>query len=257
MAANIDVLGVCCPLDRPLRAGFIERALALAHAGGARPLVLLTKRDVASDVEASCAEAAAVAAGAEVIAVSALDDDDMGVLEAVLPAPDTLVLLGQSGAGKSTLANALLGRPLQATADVRADDRRGRHTTTRARLVPLPWGAFLVDTPGVRALGLVADDADLAAAFPEVDALSEGCRFRDCAHEHEPGCAVRAAVDEGRVPAARLASWHKLRAEVARLHAKADPFAAAAKKRAERMLSRSVKQVSARKRPKDGGASTG
>ncbi len=256
IAANVDVLGVCCPLDRPLRAGFIERALALAHAGGARPLIVLTKRDVALDLERALDEAQAVAAGAELIAVSAFDHDDVSVLQALVQAPETLVLLGQSGAGKSTLANALFGRPLQATGEVRADDGRGRHTTTRTRLVPLPWGAFLVDTPGVRALGLAADQGDVDAAFPEIDALSASCRFRDCAHEGEPGCAVRVAVDEGRLPAARLASWHKLRAEVARLRAKSDPLAAAGRKRFEKLLSRAVKEVSARKRPRDGGPPT-
>lgn len=249
IAANIDVVAVCCPLDRPLRPGFIERALALAHAGGARPLVLLTKSDLCGDLAAAMAEASAVAAGAEVLALSAFDQDAVDVLKAMMPAPETIVLLGASGAGKSTLTNALLGTATQETNEVRGSDSRGRHTTTRARLLPLPWGAFLVDTPGVRTLGLAADDDDVAAAFPEIDALSARCRFRDCAHDTEPGCAVRAAVAEGALPEARLSSWHKLHAELARHRAKTDPLAAASLKRAARSLSRAVKEVSKRKRP--------
>lgn len=166
----------------------------------------------------------------------------------MIPAPETLVLLGASGAGKSTLTNALLGAQAQETGDVRGSDARGRHTTTRARLLRLPWGAFLVDTPGVRALGLLADEEDVDAAFPEIEALASSCRFRDCAHDSEPGCAVRGAVEAGTLPAARLASWHKLCAEVARLAAKTDPFAASSRKRLEKILSRSVKAVSERKR---------
>lgn len=237
IAANVDVIGICCPLDRPFRAGFVERALALALAGRARGLVLLTKRDAALDVEHALEEAVAVAAGADVIAVSAFDAGDLEVLRALIPAPNTLVLLGQSGAGKSTLTNALLGQELQDIGHVRNDDHRGRHTTTRARLVPLPWGAFLVDTPGVRALGLVADEEDVDAVFPEIEALATSCRFRDCRHDTEPGCAVRAAVDEGSLDVQRLWSWRKLRAEVERMRARTDPLAAASRKRAERALS--------------------
>lgn len=248
IAANVDVVGICAPLDRPFRAGFVERALALAHAGGARPLILLTKRDAALELDGALAEAASVAAGADVVAVSAFDPDDLAVLQALAPAPETVVLLGQSGAGKSTLTNALLGRTLQDVGAVRTDDHRGRHTTTRTRLVPLPWGAFLIDTPGVRTLGLAADDEDVDAVFPEIEEAAVACRFRDCAHDTEPGCAVRAAVDEGRLEAARLSSWRKLRAELERTRAKMDPLAATSRKRAERALSNAAWSATRAKR---------
>jgi len=199
IAANVDVVAVCAPLDRPVSQRFLERGIALAHASGARPLVLLTKRDVVDEIPVM------EIPGVDVVAVSALDAADLEIVRAFIAPGETLVLLGASGAGKSTLANALMGGETQRTASVREEDGRGRHTTTQARLLSLPWGAFLVDTPGVRSLGLVGDEDDVGAAFPDIDERAAMCRFRDCDHESEPGCNVRGFVDED-----RLASFHAL-----------------------------------------------
>jgi ribosome biogenesis GTPase len=221
ICANIDVVAVCAPLDRPVSARFLERAIAVAHASGARPLVLLTKRDLAPD-DASLDVALP---GVDAIAVSAHDAGDLEVVRAFLAPGETMALLGASGAGKSTLANALLGPNAQGeevlrTGAVRASDARGRHTTTGARLLSLPWGAFLVDTAGVRTLGLVGDEdevgAAVSAAFPDIDALAAHCRFRDCTHVSEPGCAVCAAVASGTLDDARVQSFHALMREGAR-----------------------------------------
>jgi ribosome biogenesis GTPase / thiamine phosphate phosphatase len=221
ICANVDVVAVCAPLDRPISERFLERGIAIAHASGARPLVLLTKRDVVDAVEDLHVP------GVDVLAVSAHDRgvDAVRAVRAVLAAGETMALLGASGAGKSTLANALLGEERAhehvRTGDVRTSDARGRHTTTGARLLSLPWGAFLVDTAGVRTLGLVGDEDDVGAAFPDIDALAADCRFRDCSHQSEPGCAVRAAVDAGQLDEARVQSFHGLMREAARRARKA------------------------------------
>jgi ribosome biogenesis GTPase len=232
IAANVDVVGIALPLDRPLSFGFLARALTLAHAAGARPLVLLTKRDVldASDgpdaVAAACDETAHHAPGVEVLAISAHDHDDIELVRALVPAPETMALLGASGAGKSTLTNALAGADVQAIGDVDDESHKGRHTTTGARLVSLAHGAFIVDTAGVRTLGMLADDDDVNAAFPDVDALAAQCRFSDCAHEGEPGCAVRGAIDPD-----RLDAYRKLLREARRHRLALDPIAARAERR--------------------------
>jgi ribosome biogenesis GTPase len=165
-----------------------------------------------------------------VIALSALEGRGLGALAPWLVAGRTIALLGSSGAGKSTLANALLGETRQSTGEVREDDSRGRHTTTRRELMALPGGALLVDTPGMRALGLWTDEEALAGAFPDVEALAATCRFRDCAHRAEPGCAVREAVEHGALDPARFASWEKLQRELEHLAARTDRRVAAQRK---------------------------
>jgi ribosome biogenesis GTPase / thiamine phosphate phosphatase len=254
IAANVDVLAVCCALDRPPRPRFIERAAAIAHAGGLRLLVLLTKRDLATDealahhVEAAATAAATALTGTEVLALCAFDAEDVALLRSMLEPGETMALLGLSGAGKSTLTNALLGEACQEVAAVREDDQRGRHTTTMARLLPLPRGAFLVDTPGVRTLGLAVDEEDVDAGFPEIEALAVGCRFSDCAHDTEPGCAVHAAVVGGALDEARLRSWRKLRSEAAWARARDDPFARSERKRQARIRSVAGRKWSLEKR---------
>ena len=213
LAANVDLLLVAAPLGGELRERRIERFLALAHEAAVPPAILLTKADLAADPEAAVAAVRAVAGTAPVVAVSARTGAGFGALAGLLPPRRTAALLGPSGAGKSTLVNALLGEARQATLEVRESDLRGRHATTSRELFALPGGALLVDTPGLRELALWDGSDGIAATYDEVAALAPACRFRDCRHEGEPGCAVREAAGAGEIDPARLAAFEKLRRE--------------------------------------------
>lgn len=213
LAANIDLLLVASPLDGDLRARRLERFLALGREAGVPPVVVLTKADLAADPSASLAAALEVAGDAAVLAVSAVTGAGLDDLAALLVPGRTAALLGPSGAGKSTLVNALLGESRQATLEVREADQRGRHATTHRELFALPSGALLVDTPGLRELALWDGAEGIAATYDELSALASTCRFRDCRHEGEPGCAVLAAAEAGVVERERVAAWEKLRRE--------------------------------------------
>lgn len=212
LAANVDRVLLVCGLDRPIRPGRLQRAAALAWDAGAEPVVVLTKADLVDDPEAAVAEATSALTGVDVLVTSTRSGDGV---EAVRDAARdrTVVLLGESGAGKSTLVNALVGDEVAATGDVREGDSKGRHTTTTRQLHPLPGGGVLLDSPGIRAVGLWIDPEAVDAVFPEIEALAEGCRFSDCAHDGEPGCAVRAALDDGGLEPGRFAAWRDLRRE--------------------------------------------
>lgn len=214
LAANLDAAAVVEPMHPTPDLGRIERLLSLAWESGAPPLVVLTKADLAADPAAVADQVADDAPGAPVHAVSARTGAGLDVLRPLVAAGRTLGLLGRSGAGKSTLVNALAGASIMATRKLRADGK-GRHTTTYRALVPLPGGGAVIDTPGIRAVGLLDADSGLDVAFAEIEEMAEGCRFRDCAHEGEPGCAVRAALERGELSRRRLESWRKLRREVA------------------------------------------
>ncbi len=211
MAANVDVVLVLAALDRPLNLNRLERELVLAWDSGARPLVVLTKADQAIDENRAAADTVeARAIGVDVLSTSARSGEGIDAVAEHLRPNRTAVLLGASGVGKSTLANRLLGHEVMATREVRADDGRGRHTTTARHLLVVPTGGVLVDTPGIRSLGLGGDTADgLAQAFPEIEELAAGCRFRDCRHAGEPGCAVAGVIGHE-----RMASYSKLQSEV-------------------------------------------
>ena len=222
VAANVDTVFLVSGLDADLNPRRIERYLTAAWESGAAPVVVLNKADVASDPGASIREVERVALGIPVVAVSARSRVRLEALRPWLGAGRTVALLGSSGVGKSTLVNALLGEERQDTGTVRADDSRGRHTTTHRELIPLPGGAVLLDTPGMRELQLWGDESTLAESFPDVEALAGQCRFRDCRHDAEPGCAVRAADADGALAAGRLESWRKLQRELAWLATKQD-----------------------------------
>jgi ribosome biogenesis GTPase len=192
--------------------------------------VLLNKADLCEDLAARRAEIEAVAPGVPVLAIAAKPGEGLESLAPWLSPGRTVALLGSSGVGKSTLVNRLLGREKQKTREVREGDQRGRHTTTRRELIVLPGGALLIDTPGLREIQLWSDGAGLDAAFEDVSGLFASCRFTDCSHGEEPGCAVRAAVEEGRLEPARLASFRKLQAELRALETREDPL----KRREER-----------------------
>jgi ribosome biogenesis GTPase len=237
VAANVDVALVVTALPHDVNARRLERYLALAWESGALPAVVLTKADLADDVGGSIAAAQAVAPGVDVIALSSLTGDGVDALERLLRPGRTAVLLGPSGAGKSTLVNRLLGAERLRTADVR-DDGKGRHTTTHRELVRLRSGALLIDTPGMRELQLWDADAGIGAAFADIYALSAQCRFSDCRHETEPGCAVLAAVDDGRLSAERLEHWRQLQRELAYLARRQDKLAAAEERARTKALHR-------------------
>ncbi|MCC6487800.1 MAG: ribosome small subunit-dependent GTPase A [Candidatus Hydrogenedentes bacterium] len=212
LAANVDVALLMAGLDGDFNRRRIERYLALAREGGVTPVVVLNKADVAEDAGARREEARQVARGVEVLVVSARTGAGCGAVEALLAHGVTAVLLGSSGAGKSTLLNRLLGMEVQRTGAIRESDGRGRHTTTHRELIELGSGAALIDTPGLREVQLWASEESVAAVFEEVAELAGECRYRDCSHTREPGCAVREGVD-----AARLESFQKLRREAERL----------------------------------------
>ncbi len=215
LAANVDLVVVVEHLDPEPEIGRIERLLVLAWGSGARPLVLLTKSDLVPDAGDMRDEVAAAAPGVEVIAASATTGEGIDAVRTHLAPGRTLVLLGPSGAGKSTLTNVLAGGEVMATGATRSVDGKGRHITTHRELVVLPGTGVVLDTPGLRSVGLVADEDAVASAFPEIEELAAHCRFRDCAHETEPGCAVLAAVDDGELDERRVASWRKLGREAA------------------------------------------
>ncbi|MGH8992910.1 MAG: ribosome small subunit-dependent GTPase A [Acidimicrobiia bacterium] len=214
LAANVDLVFVVCGLDRPLRPGRIERSVVLAWESGAEPVLVLTKADLAPDPATAADEAAAACPGAPVHLTSAHTGLGLDELLARLEGGRTAALMGESGAGKSSLVNALTGEEILPTGAVRTGDAKGRHTTTTRHLVVLPGGGAIIDTPGLRQLGLWSGEEGLAAAFADVESLAAGCRFRDCAHEGEPGCAVAEAVENGNLPARRLAGYVKLRREL-------------------------------------------
>ena len=231
LAANVDTVFLVMGLDGDFNPRRIERALVLAWDSGASPAVLLNKADLCPDVDAKRAEVERVAPGVPVCVVAAKPGAGLDALAPWLGPGQTVVLLGSSGVGKSTLVNRLLGREKQRTREViDGADQRGRHTTTHRELVALPGGALLIDTPGLRELQLWSDGAGLEAAFDDVGGFAGGCRFTDCGHGSEPGCAVRAAVAAGRLDADRLESYLKLSAELRALEVREDPL----KRRAER-----------------------
>ena len=211
LAANVDTAAVVVSLQAPFNPGRVERLLAVAWTSGVRPVLVLTKADLATDPEAALDEAAGLAPGVETVLTSATTGLGLDGLAAVLTG--TVVLLGSSGAGKSTLGNALLGSAALATGAVRAQDNKGRHTTVRRELLPLPGGGTLIDTPGLRGVGLYEAGEALERVFGDVEELAGLCRFTDCGHESEPGCAVLAEVAGGGLERRRLESYRKLQRE--------------------------------------------
>jgi len=225
LAANMDVVGVVVPVDRPLTHNRLERTLVAAWDSGAVPLVIITKADLADVADDVVGKVILQAAGVDVVTTSAENGDGIDALLAHLPPQGTLVLLGPSGAGKSTLINALVGRQVQHTGAVRSGDFKGKHTTTSRELVPLPNGAVLMDTPGVRGFGLFDADEGMGEMFGDVEELASRCRFSDCAHQQEPGCAIQAALTDGTLDERRWNSYGKLQRELAALARRSDAAA--------------------------------
>ena len=231
VAANVDVAFLTASLNADLNPRRLERYLAAAWQSGAAPVVLLTKADLCDDVASAVTEIEAMAVGAPVHAISSLTGDGLGALTDYLKPGTTAVMVGSSGAGKSTLVNALVGSERMATQAIRETDARGRHTTSHRELILLPGGGLLLDTPGMRELGLWDSEEGLAATFEDIEALAAGCKFGDCGHGNEPGCAVRPALESGELAPDRWASFLKLRRELSYLESREDPALRAARRR--------------------------
>lgn len=237
LASNVDVVFVVTSVNAEFNVRRLERYMTVAWESGARPVILLSKSDLAEDIEELRIAAEATAPGVEIIAVSAVTGEGIEAVRAHLGAGRTVVFTGSSGVGKSSIVNALAGTHLLDTGGIREDDARGRHTTTRRQLVRLA-DAILIDTPGLRELG-VMDGEGLSNAFDDVERLAAACRFTDCRHDTEPGCAVRAALADGSLRADRLAGYQKLEREAQRAVLATDALARRAERKKWTAISRS------------------
>ena len=243
LAANVDVVFIVTSLNEDLNLRRLERYLILARESGAQPAVLLTKSDLARGPEEARAAVEAVAADVPVHVLSSLSGEGLDAVRAYLRPGVTAALLGSSGVGKSTLVNTLAGTELLETQELRGDGQ-GRHTTVRRELVQLPGGALVIDTPGMRELQLWVADEALEETFDDVTSLFEHCRFSDCSHESEPGCAVKAALADGTLAQERWDSYLKLEAELAHLERRLDKRAQAEERKRWRALSRFQREAS-------------
>ena len=249
VVANVDTVFLVSGLDGELNPRRIERYLAVAWESGATPIVLLNKADVCEDAAASVADLEAFAPGVPALPMSAVSGVGLDALAPYLVAGRTVAFLGSSGVGKSTLINALLGAPRQEVQAVREDDRRGRHTTTRRELILLSGGALVIDTPGMRELQLWDGEDALQDTFGDVEGLAARCRFRDCAHGTEPGCAIREAIESGALDAGRLRSYLKLQRELDHLARRKDHKGRLAEKAKWKKIALQIKALPRTKRP--------
>jgi len=246
VAANVDLVWIAVALDENYRTTRLERYLTAVRQGGAEPVVLLTKADLCGQAEDLAAEAKALAGGATVRVISTVQGDGLDALDQDQVPGWTLALVGSSGVGKSTLVNHLLGHDAQAIDEVRQGDHKGRHTTSHRELFRLPSGALLIDTPGMREFGLWDAVEALDESFGDIAALAEQCRFSDCRHDAEPGCAVQAAIESGELARARLESYEKMQREQRRLAAEVDQRLHVEERRRQRQFGKMVRDVESR-----------
>lgn len=243
VAANVDEVFIITDLDRDLNLRRLERYITLVYNSGASPVVVLNKTDLSADVEGAVALAEGVSPGIPVYPVSAEEGTGMQQLEKHLRPGRTLAFLGSSGVGKSTIVNRLLGEDRLEVGEVREGDGKGRHTTTHRELVLLPGGGAVIDTPGMREIRVWGDEDGLVDAFPEIDDLATSCRFRDCRHESEKGCAVLEALEDGSLDQGRLDSFRKLRSEFESLHRRRRQQARMEERREGKRFAKMVREV--------------
>lgn len=241
VAANVDVVFLVMALDNDFSVRRLERYLLLARESGASPVILLTKPDLADDVPARVAQVERMAGGLPIHVLSPKFSEGIGQVSAYLVSGRTGALLGSSGVGKSTIINRLVGSDLRKTREVRESDSRGRHTTTHRELVKLPAGGLIIDTPGMRELQLWDVGEAVRETFEDIEALAVHCHFTDCRHRDEPRCAVKAAVADGRVSAARLESYLKLQDELAHLSTQQDERARLEEKRQSKVMGKALR----------------
>jgi len=242
VAANVDTVFLVSSLGHDLNVRRLERYLTMAWESGAQPVIVLTKLDLEADPAQQLADVDAIAFGVPVHAISSVTGEGLDAIDAYLARGRTVAALGSSGVGKSTLVNRLAGREVLATQEVRGDGR-GRHTTTHRELVPLPGGALMLDTPGMRELQLWEASDGLAKTFEDVESFASQCRFADCSHEREPGCAVRAALADGSLSRDRYESYRKLQRELRALEVRNDARLSAEERRKRRTFARSMRKV--------------
>ena len=242
VAANVDVIFIVMSLDDDYSVRRLERYLLMARESGATPVVLLTKPDLSADLPADVAEVVAAAGDVPVHVLSPKLNQGLEQVAPYMTGGRTAALLGSSGVGKSTIINRLVGADVQKTREVRESDSKGRHTTTHRELVVLPGGGLMIDTPGMRELQLWDASESVRGTFDDIEALAGGCHFTDCRHRDEPRCAVKTAVDEGRVPPDRLASYLQLQDELAYLARQQDERAQIEEKRRGKIGAKAMRQ---------------
>ncbi len=247
MATNIDTVFIVTSLNQDLNLRRLERYIAAAGQSGAEPVVVLNKSDLCSDVEAKIDDVKSIASDLSVLAVSATEKTGLEKLSPYLQDGKTVVLLGSSGVGKSTIINALDGRERQKIGEIREDDGRGRHTTTARELLILEKGGIIIDNPGMREIQLWDASEGLDEAFQDVIELAKECKFRDCRHETEPGCAVKRAIEEGTLSEVRLESYRKLQRELLAIERKKNPKLMAEEQKKWKNISRMAKEIKKRK----------